>query len=395
MKKLAIAVGVLLLAAAVAAAANWRFMERYVSYLWLGADPLTTPVEWFDPVVALDTGELIELPTTDRPTIPPQALEQAAAYAQTQKSLGLLVARRGIIEFERYWEGFKRDDWFNPQSMSKTVLGMAVGVAVDEGLIKSVDDPVGRYISEWENDPRGAITIEHLLQMSGGLAQISTDYAPVPWSKGVLQHFGTNFDYWALKLPQVDPPGSRWDYNNNESNLLGLALERATGMKYQDFLSLRLWQPMGLGPAAMYQDQPGGHVMKSCCILSRPIDWLSLGQLMLNRGRWNGQQIVPEPWIDRMLTPASTSEGYGYQIWLGNGSLWHIGNHPGPDVYTWWGSEPYAADDIYAFVGHGYQNVWVIPSLELVIVRAARQWPPQTWDVSRIPNLLIRALADT
>ncbi|MEM9182689.1 MAG: hypothetical protein AAGB27_05990, partial [Pseudomonadota bacterium] len=147
MKKLAIAAGVLLLAVGVAAAANWRFVGRYVSYLWLGADPLTTPIEWFDPVVALDTGELIELPTTDRPTIPPQALEQAAAYAQAQRSLGLLVARGGVIEFERYWEGFQGDDWFNPQSMSKTVLGMAVGVAVSEGLIRSVDDPVGTYVS--------------------------------------------------------------------------------------------------------------------------------------------------------------------------------------------------------------------------------------------------------
>ncbi len=390
--KLLIGLAVVTLAALVAAGMNWRFVKRYVTYLQLGADPLTTPVSWFHPLVKLDAMASAGLPVTNRPSIPAQALEQAASYALSQKSLGLLVARGGQIELERYWGGFKRDDWFNPQSMSKSVLGMLVGIAINEGAISSVDDTVGVYVEEWRDDPRGAISLRNLLQMSGGLAQISTDYRPLPWSKGLLQHFGSNFDYWTLRLPQNDPPGTRWEYNNNESNLLGLALERATGMKYPDFLSLRLWQPMGLGPAAMYQDRPGGHVMKSCCILSRPVDWLALGQLMLNRGKWQGRQIIPASWVDDMLTPAQTNPGYGYQTWLGNGSLWHIGNHPGPDVYTWWGSEPYVAEDIFTFLGHGYQNVWVIPSQDLVIVRVARQWPPNTWDVSRIPNLITNSL---
>ncbi|MFK7954877.1 MAG: serine hydrolase domain-containing protein [Lysobacterales bacterium] len=392
--KLRIAAAVIALLVLIGAGLNWRFVNRYVSYLWLGGNPLTTPVSWFDPTVELDITEADPLPAARRHTIPPQALEQAAAYALEQNSLGLLVARNGQIEFERYWNGFSRDDRFNPQSMSKTVLGMLVGIAIDEGTIDSVDAPINRWLDEWDDDPRGRISIKNLLQMSAGLAQISTDYRPVPWSKGVLQHFGTDFDRWTLGLPLNDAPGSRWEYNNNESNLLGLVLEQATGMTYPDFLSLRLWQPMGLGPAAMYQDKPGGHVMKSCCLLSRPLDWLALGQLMLNRGRWNDSQVLPAAWVDAMLRPADTNPGYGYQVWLGNGSLWHVGNHPGPDVYTWWGSEPYVADDLFAFLGHGYQNVWVIPSQQLVIVRVARSWPPNTWDVSRIPNLITNALLE-
>ena len=393
MKRIALLLAVLLLVLGLAAALNWRFVERYVSFLRLGGDALTVPVDWYEPLAPLDTGQVGTLPRALRPTIPVNALEQASDYAREQGSLALLVARLGRIEYEEYWDGFTEDDWFNPQSMSKTVLGMAVGIAVDEGHLK-VSDPIGQYVTEWAGDPRGEITIENLLQMSGGLEQISRDYRPVPWSRGVWQHFGSDFDSHALDLDLVDSPGTRFDYNNNESQLLGLALERATGLKYPDFLSLRLWQPLGLGPAAMYLDRPRGRVMKSCCILSRPVDWLALGQLLLNNGSWRGRQIISAEWVRDMTTPASTYEGYGYQVWLGDGSLWHIGNHPGPEVYTWWGSEPYAEDGVYAFLGYGYQNVWVVPSLDLVILRAAREWPPNAWDVSRIPNLLIRALRD-
>ena len=370
------------------------FLARYGSYLLEGYDPLTVPVSWFKPVYALAEAPAVDLPAAQAATIPAAALAAAADYAEAQGSIALLVARGGRVELERYWSGFDGDDLFNPQSMSKTVLALVLGIAIADGAINSVDDAIGTYLDEWRDDPRGAITIGQLLQMSGGLAQLATDYTPVPWSPAVWQHFGTDFNKAIFTLAQADAPGTHWDYNNNETNLLGIVIERATGRSYQAYLAEKLWQPLQLGPALMYLDQPGGNVMKSCCILSRPQAWLKLGQLMLDRGRYGGQQLVPAAWIDAMLRPAETNPGYGYQVWLGDGSLWDIAAEPPPpEVYTWWGSEPYAADDIYTFVGHGYQSVWVIPSQELVIVRGTRSWSAERWDTSRIPNTLVRALA--
>ncbi len=373
---------------------NRQFIQRYVSYLAIGADPLTVPVDWFSPTAVLTTQPGRAMPAAQRNTIPENALRSAGEYARTQGSIALIVARHGHVEYEQYWQGFAREQLFNPQSMSKTVLAMLVGIALDEGKINAVSDPIGQYLPRWQNDPRGKITIEQLLHMAGGLAQISEDYRPVPWSGGVRQHFGSDFNAPIFSLAQVDPPGTRWDYNNNENNLLGIVLENATGVPYQDYLAQRLWQPLGLGPARMYLDREGGNAMKSCCILSRAIDWLHLGQLMLEGGAYNGRSLVPRAWIQQMLQPAAVNPGYGYQIWLGDGSLWSISKEfPDPAIYTWWGSEAYRTSDIYVFVGHGYQTVWVVPSLQLVIVRATREWSPQPWDVSKIPNLLIDALS--
>ncbi len=374
---------------------NRQFIKRYVSYMSIGADPLTVPVEWFSPTAQLTTQGGRTMPAADVRTIAPEALGRASDYAESQGSLALIVARHGRLEYEQYWQGFDRQQLFNPQSMSKTVLALLIGIAIADGQIGSVDDAISQYLPRWQDDPRGQISIENLLHMSGGLAQISADYRPVPWSGGVRQHFGSDFNEPIFALAQADAPGTRWDYNNNENNLLGLVLENATGVPYQAYLAQRLWQPLGLGPARMYLDREGGSVMKSCCILSRPIDWLHLGQLMLDGGEHNGQALVPRAWIQKMLVPAATNPGYGYQIWLGDGSLWSISQEPpAPGVFTWWASEPYRSRDIYVFVGHGYQTVWVIPSLQLVIVRATAQWSPQPWDVAKIPNILIDALAE-
>lgn len=371
---------------------HWLFVKRYTSYVAGGYDALTVPVDWFEPLAPLAHGSGVPLPAAGSPTIPQDLLDRVVAYADAQGSMALIIVRHGRIELEKYWPGYDRESLFNPQSMSKTLVAMAVGIAIGDGDIASVDEPVASYLPEWRDDPRGAITVRNLLQMSGGLAQIATDYRPVPWSPAVWQHFNIDFNRPIFHLALVDPPGTRFDYNNNENNLLGLVLERAVGEKYQDYLGRRIWAPLDLGPAFMYLDRPGGNVMKSCCILSRPVDWARLGLLMLRKGELDGRQILPPGWVAQMLTPAATTDAYGYQIWLEP----DVGANPYGDPPTstrlWWASEPFASDDVYQFLGHGFQHVWVIPSLDLVVVRANQAWPREPWDQVRIPNLLIRGL---
>jgi CubicO group peptidase (beta-lactamase class C family) len=369
---------------------EWLFLKRYSSFVLNGYDAHTAPIDWYEPLYPLVHGTGRPLPALAQPTIPISLLADIEAYAEAQDSMALIVVRNGKVELERYWPGHDRESLFNPQSMSKTVLAMAVGIALADGSIESVDTPIGRYLDAWRDDPRGEITVRNLLQMSGGLAQISADYRPVPWSRGVWQHFGTDFDGPILDLELVDAPGTRFDYNNNENNLLGLILERATGQAYQDFVGERLWRPADLGPAFMYLEAPGGSVMKSCCILSRPVDWAKLGLLILNDGRLGDEQLLPAGWVREMVQPAATWDGYGYQIW--RGVLDQSGGNPTPQ--TWWAAEGFASDDVVHFLGHGYQHVWVIPHLDLVVVRANRVWPREPWDQTRIPNMLIRGLEE-
>ncbi len=371
---------------------HWLFVKRYGSFVLNGYDAHTTPIEWFEPLASLSHGAGTVLPTAAAATIPQPVLDSVVDYADEQESMALIIVRHGQIELEKYWPGYDRESLFNPQSMSKTVLAMAVGMAITDGDIASVDDPIDQYLEEWRDDPRGEITVRHLLNMSGGLAQISADYRPVPWSKAVWQHFNIDFNRAIFRLPLVDEPGTQFDYNNNENNLLGLVLERAVGESYQNYMGRRIWAAADLAPAFMYLDQPGGNVMKSCCILSRPVDWAKLGLLMLNDGRLGDKQILPPGWAKEMVQPASTTDVYGYQIWLKpDQGMNPYGDAP-DSPRVWWASEPFASDDLFQFLGHGFQHVWVVPSLDLVVVRANRVWPKEPWDQTRIPNLLIRGL---
>ena len=156
-------------------------------------------------------------------------------------------------------------------------------------------------------------------------------------------------------------------------------------------LSQRLWQPLGLRTAAMPLDRPGGMVMTSCCILSRPVDWLRIGQLFVDGGRYKGQQVVPESWLREMLRPSPAFHGYGFQVWIGDQQVG--GERPQGVPLVPWQSEPFAAPQVIIFHGHGGQRVYVMPDKQLVIVRASRQWPA-AWDDAMLPYMLSRATAD-
>ncbi len=373
--------------------AETLFLERFESFRQLGYDPLTVPVEWFRPIESIagaggnPSVDPAAAAASER-SVSGSALIAAAAYAEQAEAIALLVWHDGALQYERYWHGMGRDSYFNPQSMSKTVLGMMIGIAIRDGHIASVDDRADRYLPEWLSDPRGEITLRQLLQMSSGLAQISTSYEVTLDNPAVYHHFGTDFVGPILALELADVPGTKWDYNNNETNLLGVILERASGRRYSDYLSDALWQPAGLADAKLYMDRPGGTPMFSCCILSRPIDWLKLGILFLNKGSREDKQIVPAEWIEAMLRPAPTTERYGYQVWLGDDV---VASEPPaePQAVQGYASEPYDDPDIVTLRGFGYQRVWIMPSKRLIVMKAGRSWPA-AWDNAVIPNTIYR-----
>ncbi len=368
------------------------FHERFESFRDAGYDPLTVPVDWFrpiEPVPGAGPEPLLERPVAPAArTVSATALTAAAAYAASQDSMALLVWHAGHLQLERYWNGADRNSRFNPQSMSKTVLAMMVGIAIRDGHLESEDLPVSRWLPEWADDARGAITLKQLLQMSAGLAQITDSYEVRLDNPGVIQHFGTDFAGPMLGLPLVTLPGASWDYNNNQSNLLGLVLTRATGRRYADYLSTALWQPLGLSDAALYLDRPGGLPMFSCCILSRPVDWLKLGILVLHGGAWDGKQVLPAGWVEKMLTGSPANAGYGYQIWLGDYAVSAVRPEPTYPNQPW-SSESFLDKGTMVFRGYGYQRVWLLPSRCLVVVRAGQSWPAD-WDNAAIPNTIFR-----
>jgi len=361
-------------------------LARLNSFVSAGYDPLTTPVDWHrqDPIA----GAPRALPPAPLKAegIAPEAVTSALNWAERQGSTSLVVMRAGRVVIEKYWHGDGRDTRFNSQSMAKTVAAVLVGIAIDRGEIKSIDDPVGSYLPEWRGSDRARITLRQLVQMSSGLEQIDAGhgYAMAPDNPVIAQFFGHDYLTPALALKLSAPPGTRFEYNNNNVLIVAHILERVSGVRYPALLSERLWKPLGLADAAIGVDRHGGMALASANIFARPIDWAKIGQLIADHGMADGRRIVSAHWIDEMEAPSPANKGYGFYLWLGDQQ---IGGAPLPPVLTPWQSTAFQAKDLVMMNGFGGQRVWIMPSKGLVIVRTGRTWPP-AWDDAILPNLI-------
>lgn len=358
---------------------DWRLVARSVTY----PEAPITQVDWYRPLdpVPGDPGAPLPTARAAEHDLPKTALQHISAYAAARNSTALLVMHRGRIVWEQYWRDFSPDARFNGMSMAKTILSLLLGIAIAEGHIDSVHDPVADYLPEWRQDARGHLTIEDLLYMQSGLR--NDDRTDTLFSDLVQMYGGSDVAAIALNVPLVEPPGETFRYNNVNSQILGLLLERATRETYADYLSSRLWQPLQARDAAVWLDRPNGHAKTFCCLFATPRDWLRVGQLLLQRGRVGAQQVVPAAWIERMLEPSPLEPTFGYFIWLKA----RTADYPNVNQAA---TVPFLAEDTFYLDGRGHQRVYVIPSRELVIVRAGET--PPNWDDAVIPNTLVRSL---
>ncbi len=320
-------------------------------------------------------------------TISSAALDKAAAFAEASDSTSLIVSHKGIIQLERYWKGEGPAQVVYSFSMHKSIVALLVGIAVNEGHIDSIDDPLAEYLPEWQGDPREQITLRHVLQMNSGLQPMS--FPRNPFSKHVKRQIGTDLAGVALSFRRQDEPGSVFSYNGVNPTLLVMVLERATGQRYAAYLSEKLWQPVGNEDASVWLDRPGGLARGATSLYAKPMDWLRIGQLLLNEGWANGVQIIPEDWLEQVTTPSPTNPRYGLLTWIGTDYV----EQRTLEAFKGFAAiaeTPFDAGDIIYFDGLGGQRVYVIPSADLVIVRTGvLAWE---WNDSRLPNLLLAGI---
>ena len=367
----------------------WR---NYVQFLTSGsrdAPELLTPEE---PVSGSRGGELPRANSETR-VLSDVTLESMRSYAREFGSHALIVIHRGVIQEEWYADHWDRDWLTQSQSMHKSLIGILIGIAIDEGRIESVGDPVERYLTEWRDDPRGAITIEQMLLMRSGLSQYP--FTANPFSDGIKWLNSGRSIEPILRVPMsASAPGQTFDYNNLNSELLGQILERVYAKRYASILGEKLWVPIGADRARVHTDQPGGRAFTSCCLAAPAMDWARVGLLLLNRGELDGKRVVSANWIDQMVRTRNSSPYYGYHIWLGYNDPALPPNGAGSTGAI--ASEPFDARDTYLTWGRGQQHVWVVPSREVVIVRlgpALGRMPIEPgFDVTFFVNAVIRDL---
>ena len=317
--------GTLLVILACAGVVNWSYWQDppFWRRWWNILTHLEPDHMDFRPTVAVGGGPVLELPVAkpDGLTIAPAALREAEQYAAEFDSYALLVVHWGVVQTEWYAPGWDRNRLTQSQSMMKTLAALALGAAIADGHIKSVDEPVATYLPEWAGDPRGAIRIRDLLQMASGLAQAR--FTLNPFAQDSAFRFLNSSDRAAvyLRTPAVMPPAREFDYNDLDAALVGLIVQRATGRPWSDWLDQKIWRPMGGQRAEVWLDREdeGATAMTACYMLAPAMDWVRVGLLMKDRGLVRGVPVLPAEWIDAMITPSPAYPGYGYFTWLGPG----------------------------------------------------------------------------
>jgi CubicO group peptidase (beta-lactamase class C family) len=305
------------------------------------------------------------------------ALQSAAEYAEKQQSRALIVTRHGYIVFEKYWQGSNLDTTVDSRGLGRVLAALATGTAISDRKIGWPDEPLSYFIPQWVQDTRGEITVRNLLQMSSGLASAGAS-GPGLFSPPGRQPYGGNMIGRYLQLPLDAPPGTRWLDQNVDPDLLGFVIERATGRMYGEYLSEAIWARIGAGDASVWLDSPGGSAHADTGFFARQGDWLRVAELLLQNGKYQGDEVIVPRWVPELLQPSKSNSSYG--------SYMRLGSHPAP------GASPYASSDVYIVEGAG-NRMWLVPSLQIAILRTGTE-PATDWDDSRIPNLIIRGARD-
>ena len=249
-----------------------------------------------------------------------------SAYIDDMKTVSFLVIRNDSILYETYRGGWNDTLTSNLFSATKSIVGMLVGIAMDEGKIGSVDDKVMKYIPEYNRGRQKDITIRNLLTMSAGM-DWDEAYASL-FSVTTHGYYGNDLYKLIMGLDIVDTPGVQYSYRSGETQLLSFVLEAATGETISKYAEKKLWQPMMAGQDAFWLlDKKNGDEKSFCCFHTTARDAARFGRLMLNMGNWNGRQLVSREYMEEALAPTSYLKDqwgkdpltyYGYQTWIMN-----------------------------------------------------------------------------
>ena len=363
------------------------FWERWTTSI-LG-NPLSPRFSWYKPLelTAGNFTEPLATITTDESGIPMEVFEAASKYAEEHKSKSLIVQHKGNIIYEDYWKNTQGDSLFGLHSLTKTMNALLMGHAIEDGFIESVDIPASNFINEWKGTEKENITIRDLLNMAGGLKE---DYNFSPTSQRIQRIMGTDITSANLMVNVDAPAGTVFSHVNPNSQALGIIIQRATRQRYGEYFSAKIWQPLGARDAYFFVDQEGGMVHADCCMWASIRDMVRVGEMLLNKGVFNGKQILPAGWVDEMIVPSKANVNYGMQIWLGNEYTKNRPYDARSEAFSNIHNEPYKTEDVFYMDGLGKQRLYMVPSKSLVILRTGDN--SREWDDAMLPNLFIEAL---
>ncbi len=236
-----------------------------------------------------------------------------------------LVIQNGKLVYEKYFDGYTAKTLSGSFSAAKSIISLLIGIALDEGKIKSLEEPISNYLPHFKNEGLDKVRIKDMLTMSSGTNYKESDLSY--FSLNASAYYGDDEAYLINNLKAKEPAGVNWQYRSADTQVLGFIVEKVFGQNISELVSERFMKPMGAEADALWLlDGNKKHEKAFCCFNGVAHDYARFGQLVLNNGNWNGKQIVSESYIKAATTPASYLKDphengnpvdfYGYQYWM-------------------------------------------------------------------------------
>lgn len=287
-----------------------------------------------------------------------EALETVSTELPFLRSL--LIVRHKCLVYERYFAEADAETLFNTFSITKSVTGLLIGIAIEEGVIGGVHDRIGPYLSRFTSSgpAPGRMTVNHLLKMLSGI-----DWSEDQEIGGMLALHRSETAY-ILGLPRTYTPGVHWNYSTADSHLLSAVLTGASGLSVLEFAQSRLFDPLRIQDVGWTSDQDGINLGGTQLFL-RSQDLARLGLLVLDRGNWDGHRLISEDWIATMLRP-QLSDPSAYQLSY---------------AAHWWHLRLEDQAPMSAALGYGGQYIIIAPALDMIVVATSNSYihPPDLY----------------
>lgn len=285
----------------------------------------------------------IEDPEYNKKELPEHLVENL----KLSRTAAFVVIRNGKILHEQYWDGYNQLSQTNSFSMAKAITVMLLGKALEEGIIKNIDDKLSTFYSEFNEKVFGNnVSLKNLAQMESGL-DWDENYNN-PFLPNARAYYGKSLVRAVFSRKFKEEPGTRFEYQSGSTQLLGFALKKALHKPLASYLSEKFWIPLGMEQNAKWSTDDYGMEKTYCCIHSNARDFAKLGQLFLDNGKVGEKQLLNSDFIEQMRTPTEKSENiYGMGLWI---------NNDNPIKH-------------YYFLGLQGQYIIMVPEYNMVIVR--------------------------
>jgi len=264
------------------------------------------------------------------------------------KTKSFLVIKNDSILFEKYFDGYSKNSLSNSFSVAKSIVTSMMGKAIMEGKIKGLDQPVSDYFKQYESGLASELTVGDLAAMSSGMDWSEKYYSVINITSE--SYFTDDLRSVILRQKIIDKPGQSFRYSSGDTQLLGMVIEKATGVSLTEYLTEKFWNPMGAENTALWQLDSDEFSMEKayCCIASTARDFARFGKLYINKGLWVDQEILDSSFVELATKPVfESSPYYGYGWWLYN----------------------YEGKKVFTMNGHRGQFVISFPDENIIIVR--------------------------